>query len=107
MVRRRVHAPSRTMAASTRDHPSRRACGAPQDEAECFLGARLRGLHRLAFENLDRDALRPADEADAHTRPRLRDVLGELDTLALELGGNRIEVVDGEPEMLEPLVGDR
>src|SRR5262249_31018835 len=56
-------------------------------------------------EELDRDSLRAADEADAHARADRGRLARELDALGLDLGGDRIDVVHREPEMIEPLIG--
>src|SRR6266403_3688526 len=59
----------------------------------------------VALEQLDRDALRPADETDADARPNGRRLLGELDALGLDLGGHRVDVFYRQPELIEPLIG--
>src|SRR5258706_1685191 len=59
----------------------------------------------VALEQLDRDALRAADEADADSRPNGRRLLRELHALGLDLGGHRIDVLYRQPEMIEPLIG--
>src|SRR6266403_359505 len=59
----------------------------------------------VALEQLDRDALRPSDEADTDARPNGRRLLCELHTLGLDLGGPRIDVFYRQPEMIEPLIG--
>src|SRR6266403_1446993 len=59
----------------------------------------------VALEQLDRDALRPADETDADARPNGRRLLGELHALGLDLGGHRVDVFYRQPEMIEPLIG--
>src|SRR5713226_9551109 len=59
----------------------------------------------VALEQLDRDALRAADEADADSRPNGRRLLRELHALGLDLRGHRIDVFYCQPEMIEPLVG--
>src|SRR6266478_2604100 len=59
----------------------------------------------VALEQLDRDALRAADEADADSRPNGCRLLRELHTLGLDLGGHRINVFYRQPEMIEPLIG--
>src|SRR5258708_13342445 len=59
----------------------------------------------VALEQLDRDALRAADEADADSRPNGRRLLRELHALGLDLRGHRIYVFYCQPEMIEPLVG--
>src|SRR6202795_72718 len=63
---------------------------------------RLLGVFLVALEKLDRDALRPADEADAHPRPDRRRLPGELDAFGPDLGGHRIDVLHRQPEMIEP-----
>src|SRR5947207_5239913 len=59
----------------------------------------------VALEQLDRDALRPSDEADTDARPNGCRLLCELHTLGLDLGGHRIDVFYRQPEMIEPLIG--
>src|SRR5258706_2853634 len=59
----------------------------------------------VALEQLDRDTLRAADEADADSRPNGRRLLRELHALGLDLRGHRIDVFYCQPEMIEPLVG--
>src|SRR5947209_3871180 len=59
----------------------------------------------VALEQLDRDVLRPSDEADTDARPNGRRLLCELHTLGLDLGGHRIDVFYRQPEMIEPLIG--
>jgi hypothetical protein len=58
----------------------------------------------LALEQFDRNAFRRAQEGNAHTRPHRRRPPGELDALRFEFGDQRIDAVDREPEMIEPLV---
>src|SRR5665213_2449883 len=82
-----------------------------------YLAARLRGLmaartgwrplHILlvALEQFDRNALRPADEADADARPDRGGLLGELHALGFDLGGHRVDILNRQSEMIEPLVG--
>src|SRR5262249_51179745 len=60
----------------------------------------------IAIEQLDRNPLRSADEADAQARPHGGGLLGELTALGLELGGNRVDAVHPQTEMLEPAIGD-
>src|ERR1700692_1830281 len=64
-----------------------------------------RGRLDGTVEQLDRHALRGADEADAHARPNRRRLAGELDALGLEIGGDRIDAAHGKPEMIETAVG--
>src|SRR5262249_39581525 len=52
-----------------------------------------------------RDALRAADEADAHARSDGGWLFGELDALGPDLGCNGVDVLHREAEMIEPLVG--
>src|SRR5216684_3646620 len=59
----------------------------------------------VALEQFDRDALWPADEADTHPRPNGGWLLGELDSLGPDLGGHGIDVLYGQTEMIEPLIG--
>src|SRR5437660_12252958 len=59
----------------------------------------------VALEQLDRNALRSADEADAHAGPDGGRLLRELDALGLDPGGDRVDVFDGQAEMVETLIG--
>src|SRR6185312_1962035 len=59
-----------------------------------------------AIEQLDRHALRCADEADAYARAHRGWLLGELDTLGFELRGDRVDAAHGESEMIEPAIGN-
>src|SRR5258706_15476886 len=59
----------------------------------------------VALEQLDRDALRAAEEADADARPNGRRLLRELHALGLDLGGHRIDAFYRQPEMIDPLIG--
>src|SRR5262249_53030940 len=52
---------------------------------------RCRTSHRLAIQQFDRNSLRAADEAYAHARSHRGRLLGELDALPLELGGDRVD----------------
>src|SRR6185437_4031962 len=81
-----------------------------------YLAARQRGVtiragrqpshvFLVALEQFDRNALRPADEADAYPRPDRGRLLGELDALGLDLGGYRVDVLHCQPEMIQPLIG--
>src|SRR6476646_9503639 len=70
----------------------------------CLPGSFLR-VFLVALEQLDRDALRAADEADPDSRPNGRRLLRELDALGLDLGGHRVDVFYRQPEMIEPLIG--
>src|ERR1700688_5187954 len=65
-------------------------------------GKRSLGVFLVALEKLDRDALRPADEADAHPRPDRRRLPGELDALGPDFGGHPIDVLYPQPEIIEP-----
>src|ERR1700716_3741413 len=56
----------------------------------------------VALQQFDRDALRSADEANADARPDGGRLLGELDTLGLDLGGHGIDVLHRQSEMVEP-----
>src|SRR6476646_8266475 len=69
----------------------------------CLPGSFLR-VFLVALEQLDRDALRAADEADADSRPNGRRLLRELHALGLDLGGHRVDVLYRQSEMIEPLV---
>src|SRR5262249_13694066 len=59
----------------------------------------------IALQQLDRDPLRPADEAHAYTRPYRGRLLGKYDALGLELGRHGVDAAHGEPEMIEALIG--
>src|SRR5258706_12507725 len=59
----------------------------------------------VALEQLDRDTLRAADEADADSRPNGRRLLRELHALGLDLRGNRIDVFYCQPDIMQPLQG--
>src|SRR6266702_3242330 len=59
----------------------------------------------VALQELDRDALRSADEADTHAGPGCRRFFRELDALGLDLGGDRVDVLYRQSDMVEPLVG--
>ena len=74
--------------------PYRRSVGAPTSV----------NLSVAAVEQLDRHAFRRADEADAHARTDGGRLLGELDALGLEVGGDGIDATDREPEVIEPLI---
>src|SRR3954470_16422765 len=63
------------------------------------------GVFLVALEELDRNALRPADEADAHAGPDGGRLFRELDALGLDLGGDRVDVFHGQAEMVETLIG--
>ncbi len=63
------------------------------------------GVFLVALQELDRNALRPADEADAHPGPDSGRLLRELDALGLDLGGDRVDVFHGQAEMVETLIG--
>src|SRR5579863_2063578 len=67
--------------------------------------AQLSSVFLVALEQFDRDALRPAKEADANARPNGNGLLGELDALGLDLGGDGVDVLDRQPEMIEALAG--
>src|ERR1700722_11285225 len=68
-------------------------------------GKRSLGVFLVALQELDRDALRAADEADAHPWPDRRWLPGELDAFGPDFGGHRIDVLHRQPEMIEPLIG--
>src|SRR5438094_9507621 len=65
----------------------------------------LLGIFLGALEQLDRNALRPTDEADAHAGPDGGRLLRELDALGPDLGGDRVDVFHGQAEMVETLIG--
>src|ERR1700756_2466619 len=62
------------------------------------------GIFLVALQQLDRDPLGPADEADADAGSDRCRLLGEFYPLGLDLGRHRIDVLDRQPEMIEPLV---
>src|SRR6516164_1895191 len=59
----------------------------------------------VALQKLDRDALRAANETDAHARSDGNWLLGELDALGLDLGRYRLDVLHRQSEVIEPLIG--
>src|SRR5436305_8105201 len=59
----------------------------------------------VALQQFDRDALRAADEADAHAGPDGGGLLGELDALGFDFRGDRVDVLHRHPEMIQPLIG--
>src|SRR6185437_9320467 len=83
--------------------PSAGASPAGVPKAGCGTGAPSRVL-LVALEQLDRDALRPADEADADAGPDRRWLHGEFDAFCLDLGGHRVDILYGQAEMVEPLI---
>src|SRR5665213_3556174 len=66
---------------------------------------RALGVFRVAIQQLDRNALRSAQEADLDARPWRIRLLGELDTFLLEIGGDDVDIANRQPEMIEPLIG--
>src|SRR5579871_1221892 len=62
-------------------------------------------IFRIALQQLDGDALRAADEADAHAGADGGRLLGERDAFGLDLGGYRVDVLHRQAEMVEPLIG--
>src|SRR5438132_12640297 len=56
---------------------------------------------RVALQKLDGNALRSADEADAHARADGLRLLGERHALRLQLRGNGVDVLDRQAEMIE------
>ncbi len=58
-----------------------------------------------ALEQLDRHAFGRTDEADANARPHGGRLLGELNALGLEVGGDRVDAGDREAEVVEPAIG--
>src|SRR5579871_2996556 len=58
----------------------------------------------VTLQKFDRDALRPADKADAYARPDGRWLFGELDALGPDLGRDGVDVLYREAEMIESLV---
>src|SRR5215467_3712188 len=67
--------------------------------------ADARPSHRPALQQFDRDPLRAADEAHPHARAHRGRLLGELDALAFEFGGDRVDAGNRQPEMVEALIG--
>src|SRR5689334_16957456 len=63
------------------------------------------GVFLVALQKLDRDSLRAADEANAHARTNSGRLAGELDTPCLDLGRDRVDVLDRQAEMIKPLIG--
>src|SRR4029079_2185848 len=62
------------------------------------------GIFRIAVEQLDRDALRPAQKADLYPGPGRMRLLGELDTLLPEIGRDCIDARNRKTEMVEALI---
>src|SRR5687768_12968985 len=58
----------------------------------------------VALQELDGNALRSADEADAYAGPDRCRWLGELDAFGLDLGGDGVDVLYRQPEMVEALI---
>ena len=87
-------APNRTCSSGPRD---RRETWDSEDEviAEIeILGSQdlvVSLSHRLALQKLDGNSLRAADETHAHARAHRGRLLGELDALAFELSGDRVD----------------
>ena len=63
------------------------------------------GIFLVALQQLDRNALWAANEADAHAGPDGGRRLGEFDALGLDLGSNRVDVLYSQSEVVEPLIG--
>src|SRR5665213_1879505 len=66
---------------------------------------RASGVFLVALQKLDRDALRPADEADPQAGSDRGRLPGKLDALGLDLGRHRVNVLHGQAEMIESLIG--
>src|SRR5690349_17096372 len=79
-------------------HGSRRRQGASSPRGS-------NGVLLVALEKLDRNALRAAQEADAHAGADGGRLLRELDALGLDVGRDRVNVLHGEAEMVEALIG--
>src|SRR5262245_33309074 len=62
------------------------------------------GIFWITVEQLDRDTLRPAEEANLDPRPWRMWFLGELDALLSEVGRDCIDAGDGKAEMIETLI---
>jgi hypothetical protein len=63
------------------------------------------GIFLIALQQLDRNALWAANEADAHARPDSGRWLGEFYALGLDLGSNRVDVLYRQSEVVESLIG--
>ncbi len=83
-----------------------RDCAAAQPLADALLMPLLL-MSWIAIEQFDRHAFRRLDEADAHARPHRRRLLGELDALGFEVGGDLVDAAHGKAEMIEAAIGDR
>src|SRR5262245_64168872 len=62
------------------------------------------GIFRIAVEQLDGNALRPAQKADLDAGSRRMRLLGELDALLPEIGRDCIDARDRKAEMVETLI---
>src|ERR1700727_1948099 len=63
------------------------------------------GVFLVPLKQFDRNALGPANEADPHARPDGVGLRGEFHALGLDLGGDRIEALDRQSEVVAPLLG--
>src|SRR5262245_7913096 len=63
------------------------------------------GIFRIAVEQLDGNALRPAQKADLYAGPGRMRLLGELDTLFPEIGRDGIDARNRKAEMVKALIG--
>src|SRR5262249_61175505 len=67
----------------------------------------ISGIFRVTIKQLDRNALRPAQEAYFDTGPGGVRHLGELDAFLLQIGGYGIDPGDSQAEVVEALIGRR
>ena len=65
------------------------------------------GVFGIAVEQLDRNALRAAQEANLDPGPGNGRLRGELDALFLQIGGDGVDAGDRQAEMVEALIGRR
>src|SRR3954451_24340531 len=65
---------------------------------------RRSGIFLVALEQLDGDAFGAADEADAHAGADRGRFAREGDALGLDLGGDGVDVLHRETEMVEALM---
>src|SRR5882724_1281529 len=78
---------------------------ASRDVVQPVSRALASSVFLVALQELNRDALGPANEADAYARPDSDRLFGELDALGLDLGSHRVDVFHRQSEMIEPLIG--
>src|SRR5215475_923476 len=87
------------MMTMTAGQPLMAAC-APRRRVE-----RASRVFLVALQKLDRDTLWAADEADTHAGADRRRLSRELDALRLDLGGDGVDVLHRQPEMIQTLIG--